>query len=266
GETSTIQNDDIPARESKRTRTARASGSAADDERVTTSHHPWWVASTGSWGPASTDPLTLRIHLRSRPIRRRRLERHEDDLEQLHPAGGKGGLRAGKVQLPRPFKIRSVLRAHLFFGILEARAPVRDRPRVVQPQVFDIDDRHSGGRENIRRHLRQRGRICTWKNPPLRPGVQRTRRIAADEMQKPAATVPANHAAKNLRERLVVVPPDVFQHADRDKCVVLAAYVAIVVVNELNAIRDSFTSGAVFRVGQLLARHIERLDVDAVVV
>src|SRR5262245_3729897 len=43
-ESGSIEHDDVPSCESKRTRTARASGATTDDERVTASH---------SWKPAS---------------------------------------------------------------------------------------------------------------------------------------------------------------------------------------------------------------------
>src|SRR5262249_9141730 len=105
--------------------------------------------------------------------------------------------------------------------------------------------------------------ICAWENPSLRPGIERTRSIAADEMQKAAAAVAAHDAAEHLRKRFVMVQADVLQHADGDKHVVLAPHVAIVVVNELDAIGYPFASGAVLRVGQLLARYIECLHVDA---
>ena len=71
--------------------------------------------------------------------------------------------------------------------------------------------------------------------------------------------------AEHFGERVEVRQPDVFEHADGDEHVVCSADVAVVVVDELDAIRQAFARGATPGEGQLFGRQVEGLHADAVV-
>ena len=79
---------------------------------------------------------------------------------------------------------------------LEALAPVRQRPRVVQAQVLDVEHRHAGRREHARRDLGERRRIGAGEDAPADPGVERARHVAADEVQQAAAAVAAQRCVE----------------------------------------------------------------------
>ena len=63
----------------------------------------------------------------------------------------------------------------------------------------------------------------------------------------------------------IVLHADVLEHADRDELVVVARDVAIVVLDELDLVRQALLLGALLRVRDLLARDVERAHLHAVV-
>ena len=95
-------------------------------------------------------------------------------------------------------------------------------------------------------------------------GLSGARLVAADEVQQ-AAAVLRQRAVDDAAERRVVRRADVLEHADRDERIVVAAHVAVVVLDELDAIGEPFVSAPAPRVGDLLGRDVERAHRHAVV-
>src|SRR4030095_13264600 len=114
-------------------------------------------------------------------------------------------LRTGEIEFPRALELFAVRLTHAILDECEPLAPVRERARVVQPEILDVDDGHAGGREGVRGDFGDGGCISARKDPAADPGIQRAGHIAADEMQQAAATIGTNGAAKYVGHALEVM-------------------------------------------------------------
>src|SRR5919109_5232165 len=65
----------------------------------------------------------------------------EDHLKELHASGGECGARAREIELPRAHERFVEHRRDMAGGAVEPVVPVLQGLRVVQPQVFDVEDR-----------------------------------------------------------------------------------------------------------------------------
>ena len=187
----------------------------------------------------------------------------EHDLEELNAARQKGGRAAAEVEAPGPDEGLVVPLAHGGHVGVEALEPLHQGLRVVQAEVLDVDDRELVALE-YRHHLAQARRIAPGEDALLEPRVHRRGPAAPDAVHDPEPVflqAPRDH----LAERLVVVGPDVLEHADRDECVVLSADVPVVVLDELDPGGKPRTLGPLLRVGDLLVRDVEGAHPDSVV-
>ena len=135
---------------------------------------------------------------------------------------------------------------------LESLRPQLQGPRVVQPQVLDVDDRHRRRDEDLLADFSQRWCVGAGKDAAADPGVQGARRIAADEVEEAPARITAQAAPDDVADRGKTCHTYVLEHADRHEDVELSPHVAIVVVDELDAIGQSLVRRAFAREHELL--------------
>src|SRR5438046_9869278 len=93
-------------------------------------------------------------------------------------------------------------------------------------------DREVPGLEDAH-HLGERGRIGSREDALLDPGLHRCRTVAADGVDE-SATTAVEAAVRDLPERRVVLGSDVLEHPDRYKGVVMAADIAVLVLDVLD--------------------------------
>ena len=128
-------------------------------------------------------------------------------------------------------------------------------PRVVQPQVLHVQHRQAAILEQPHQ-LADGGHVTAREDPFLDPGVDRARPVAADGVDQ-ADAVGLQGPPDDAGERRVIVGSDVLQHADRHKGVAVAGDVAIVVLDEFDAVREALAVRLLARPGQLLTGNIE---------
>lgn len=152
------------------------------------------------------------------------------------------------------------LRADLALGLAEARPPVFEGPCVVQAQILEMVDRLVRRLEHVVHDLPHGRSIRSGKDSASGPRIQRPGTIAADEVEKPASRLRLQHTLDGRAERRKVSAADVFQHADRYEDIEVTGDIAIVVLDEFDAIEELFRGGAFAGKADLLARDVERLD------
>ena len=84
--------------------------------------------------------------------------------------------------------------------------------------------------------LGERRWIRARENATPHPGVQRTRGIASDEMQKAASSLALHTVPEHSRKRFEVSEAHVLEHTDGDERVESAAHVPVVVVDEAHTV------------------------------
>src|SRR5262249_39951887 len=104
----------------------------------------------------------------------------------------------------------------------------------------------------------------TREDPTLHERAELERAVAADGVQE-ATAVRSEGPVDDSREVAVVLAPNVLEHPDGHECIVGPEHVAIVVVDELDTIREALEARALAGPGELLAGHVEGADPDAVV-
>ena len=175
--------DHVPSREPQLARAGRAGGAAADDERVAADHATAQGVSCGRWMASGQTAAAIRA-ARTRPgtaasSRSRTPPRSRRDRA---PRRGRRARRTSRAPVG---------------GGLEPRAPVREGLGVVQPQVLDVEHRHPGRLEHVRRTPRRasactRPEKCAGESSAFSgPG-----RFTADEMQQAAAAVALQRAVE----------------------------------------------------------------------
>src|SRR5580704_12108448 len=86
--------------------------------------------------------------------------------------------------------------------------------------------------------------------------MQRSRPVAADRMNQSTA-VRRQRAANQMAQLRVMLPTDVFQHADRHEGVVRAADIAVIIFDEFDAASQSLLPCSPAGKIDLLSRNIE---------
>jgi hypothetical protein len=102
------------------------------------------------------------------------------------------------------------------------------------------------------------------ENALFDPGMHLSGEVAADGVDQAAAYV-AEALRHHPAQCRIVLDAHMLEHSDRNKGVVLAGDVAIVIQNELDGGTESFALRAFARKRYLLFRDVERADFDAVV-
>ena len=133
----------------------------------------------------------------------------------------------------------------------------------MQAQVLDIQHREIPRLEDLH-HLAQRRRAGPGEDALLDPRLQLRREVAADRVDQPAAAA-AQGAPGDMAKPQVIVDADVLEHADRDEGIVVAADVAVIVLDVFDAAGQALAHGPFARIGDLLARDVEGAHLDPVV-
>ena len=109
----------------------------------------------------------------------------KDYLKKLQSAGAESRNRPGQIEPPGSHEIRTEHFLYLVGGFLKPIQPAFQGPRIMEPQIFDIEDRQIMGLKNIHR-LTKCGRVSSREDAFSGPGAERARFVAPDEVEKPA--------------------------------------------------------------------------------
>src|SRR3970282_475426 len=85
----------------------------------------------------------VRVHLRTRPIRRDGFHGGKPHRKQLHRSGGESRFGSDQIELPGSPELFTVARTNLVADVCKPPAPVRECARVVEAQVLYIENRQT---------------------------------------------------------------------------------------------------------------------------
>ena len=123
------------------------------------------------------------------------------------------------------------------------------RTGVMQPEILNIEYGKGEWLKDIH-HLTQCGHVGTRKNPPFNPLAGRLLSVASHGMDQPPATLlqgTVNHTAQGL----IVFSTHMFKHAHRDKNIILACDITVVILNIFHTIIQALGPGTLLRISDL---------------
>src|ERR1035438_3698166 len=141
--------------------------------------------------------------------------------------------------------------------------PVLEGLGVMLAQVFDVEHAVVLRFEDLHR-LSERWAVSAGEDALPGPDAEGLRTIAADEMQKSAASV-ADGAMNHAAQLRVVLTPDMLQHANGGKHVELAVDIAVIVLDKFHSRSDTCFFRPLARPHDLFVRNVEGFHPDAVV-
>src|SRR5262245_16934003 len=191
------------------------------------------------------------------------IEPSERNLEQLQPTGPEGNQGSSQIETPCSYEIRVKHGANPAGRFFKPSQPVFERPGIVQTKILHVEHGKTPRVENIH-YLTKRGRVGARKNPLPDPGIQRELPVASYEMQK-SSPRSFQTAIDDVPEFAVILQADVLQHSHGNENIEAPRNVPVVLFDKLHAGRQTFLSGALAGVKNLLARNVESLDRDAIV-
>src|SRR3569832_1190054 len=147
-------------------------------------------------------------------------------------------------------------------GLLIAREPVFQCTRVMQAQIFYVQDRKTPRLQDLE-HLGQGRRVRAREDIAFDPNKQRGRSVAADGMQQPPP-VGAETAIDDHAELFEMGLAHVLQHTDGDEGVAVSLDGAVIGLDELNTPFYSLAACTLARIRDLLARDVIRAHIDLV--
>lgn len=109
----------------------------------------------------------------------------KDYLKKLQGAGAESRNRPGEIKPPRSHEMRTEHFTYLIGRFLKSIQPIFQGPRIMQPQIFDIEDGQVMRLKHFHR-LAKCGRVSTREDALPEPGAERARFVPSDEMEKPA--------------------------------------------------------------------------------